>query len=119
MDLLDIFQQYKIRRIERDTQTKIYDARTRISDTKSDIKVLEDKIEHLSLVTLAMAELMADLGISKSMLLDKIEQIDLRDGKRDGRFVESISCEDCSRLISKRHRTCLYCGGNAVANVGL
>lgn len=42
---------------------------------------------------------------------DRMQQIDLRDGKADGKMqMPALKCTDCGRVISRRHARCLYCG---------
>ena len=43
-----------------------------------------------------------------------IEEIDLRDGKLDGRMASvPPKCAQCSRTVSARTGTCIYCGTRA------
>ena len=51
-------------------------------------------------------------GYSDEDLMERIVEIDLRDGKLDGRAVsETPSCPQCKRLHVAKHRPlCLYCG---------
>ena len=45
-------------------------------------------------------------------MIDKVNEIDLRDGKMDGRETADapIVCEQCGRSDSRRHNHCFYCG---------
>ena len=74
------------------------------------IKILEDKFDSLYLMNLAALELLTDLGVSKQQIMDKIEEIDLRDGKKDGKYTKSKNCPSCDRVINGRRPHCLYCG---------
>ena len=71
-----------------------------------------DRLDRLTLITHAMWELMAErLGLSHESLLARIEEIDLRDGKKDGKLSQTgVSCRACSRISHRRHSNCLYCG---------
>ena len=43
-------------------------------------------------------------------LTTKMNEIDLRDGKMDGKLaVDGTICEQCGRTYSRRHNRCLYC----------
>lgn len=53
---------------------------------------------------------MEEIGFSKKMILAKIKEIDLRDGKLDGKLTRQHICNGCSRPIAPRHVKCLYCG---------
>ena len=52
-------------------------------------------------------------GFDDADLIDRINEIDLRDGKLDGRVKEKegpLSCPKCNRTLSRQRPTCLYCG---------
>jgi hypothetical protein len=73
---------------------------------------LEGALDRLLLVTRAVWELARDqAGLTEEALLQKIEEVDVRDGVKDGKLTEPAKrCPRCSRTMSKRHRRCLYCG---------
>jgi len=106
MNIGEIFQNL---RIDQAGKSANY-AATRSTINQREIDILRDKVDHLSLVCMAMCELLEDVGFDKSMLADKIQEIDLRDGKLDGKFVEKIACPKCTREVAARHRQCMYCG---------
>jgi hypothetical protein len=73
---------------------------------------LKSRFERLALVTQALAELLAERAhVSEADFLAKIDEVDMRDGVRDGRVTgDTRSCPKCGRP-SPGHRTaCLYCG---------
>lgn len=110
MDFFDIFQQYRIEKSTREAQKGVSEAKLKSTSNEISIRTLEAKIDHLSLVCMAMGELLEEVGFSKNMLLQKIEEIDLRDGKLDGKLAPSNTCQSCSRTVAARHVSCLYCG---------
>jgi hypothetical protein len=74
--------------------------------------VLEWKVNKLILINMALVELLtAHAGLTEAQLLEKMQEIDLRDGKLDGKVSETTSavCEQCGKTYSKRHNRCLYC----------
>jgi len=76
------------------------------------IDQLEEKMDALALICQSMWELLSDrLPDAEQKLEAKIAEVDLRDGKRDGKLgrVET-HCPSCQRPLHKRHRRCLYCG---------
>jgi len=82
------------------------EARARVLD-------LEAKVSKLTLVNHAMFEIMSQrLGVTEPELIDKVNEIDLRDGSFDGRppTEPPVLCEQCGRSYSKRHNHCFYCG---------
>jgi len=81
-------------------------------EARGRVQELEWKVDKLILVNRALFELIASrLQITETELMDMVNEIDLRDGKLDGRLaIEATSCEKCGRTYSRRHNHCLYCG---------
>jgi rubrerythrin len=48
--------------------------------------------------------------MARAQIMNKIEEIDLRDGKADGKESQPTVCPDCGHTISKRRSNCFYCG---------
>ena len=73
---------------------------------------LEDRLERLSLVCMAMWSLLQDkTDLKEQDLLDRVRTIDLMDGVEDAKATRTIQkCASCGRTMSPRHRKCLYCG---------
>lgn len=73
---------------------------------------LEAKVEHMALACQAMWELLQErTKLTDEDLMTKIEEIDLRDGRRDGRMSGSAhNCGQCGRKTSGRRKACMYCG---------
>ncbi len=84
---------------------------------KRDVTNLEDRIERLSLVCMAMWSLIQDkTQLTEEDLLERVKMIDLMDGQEDGKASRSIQkCRACNRVMSPRHRKCLYCGEKKLA----
>lgn len=73
---------------------------------------MEAELERLSMTCRAMWELCSErLGLGDRELIDKVHEIDLRDGQRDGRF-RSVPqpCPRCARTNGAHRPRCLYCG---------
>jgi hypothetical protein len=80
-----------------------------------DIARLEERIDTLSLATNAMWELLSkNHGYTEKDLLSKMEEIDLRDGVKDGKLtsVSNDKCPDCGHIIRKRRSNCYWCGAS-------
>ncbi len=77
-----------------------------------DVGHLEDRLERLSLVCMAMWSLLQDkTQLTEEDLLERVKLIDLIDGKADGKATTTIKkCHACGRTLNARHRKCLYCG---------
>jgi len=71
-----------------------------------------DKIDRLVLIHRSMWELVrASNNLSEDDLLKKVTEVDLRDGTLDGKIITPPKkCSSCNRVMSKRHRRCIYCG---------
>ena len=81
-------------------------------EAQRDILSLQEKLDHLSLVIQSMWELLEkNTTLTREQLLDKIQEVDLRDGKLDGRLqAKAQPCSSCGRRSSLRHTQCMYCG---------
>ncbi|MCO6455703.1 MAG: hypothetical protein J5I93_10450 [Pirellulaceae bacterium] len=81
---------------------------------RDQVRILEDKLDCLALTCQAMWEILRERGgLNGEDLNQKVQEIDLRDGKLDNRLNRSEdqrACPQCSRLLHRRHLKCLYCG---------
>jgi len=51
------------------------------------------------------------LGLSDLELVERINELDLSDGKLDGRLRKTpVSCPGCGRTMSRKFPKCMYCG---------
>ena len=78
---------------------------------QQNLEDLQERIDKLALLNYALWSLLQEkLGVDESELLARVEELDLKDGKLDGRMTGGvINCPHCQRPLSKRHRKCLYC----------
>lgn len=92
-------------------------AATAAGSTRRDVTHLEDRIERLSLVCMAMWSLIQDkTQLTEEDLMERVRLIDLMDGVEDGKAARTIQkCHACRRVMSPRHRKCLYCGAQKLA----
>ena len=71
---------------------------------------LERRLEKLSLVCQALWTLVRDkTGVNDDDLARRIQELDLRDGRLDGKAAQAVVCGACGRHYSKRRTRCLYC----------
>lgn len=109
IELLVDFHQYK--RIG-DAQAKAQSASDKVESLDDYIKRLEGTIMEHKLLIQALCEVIIEKEIiSKEKLLEKIYDIDIRDGKADGKSgtKHAASCEKCGRSYSNKNNKCLYC----------
>ncbi len=113
MDILwDLYQQRQIAQLRGQAAT----ANSKQTSVTEALAFMEDRIDRLVLINYAMWELLAERGaLDPDDLLNKMSEIDLRDGVEDGKVTSTVqSCPDCGRAMSQRHLRCLYCGGESL-----
>ena len=117
IDLFDIFQMGQIGRqagqigaisaLQAHTDQRV----TKQGQAASD---LERHYEYLRLLTMAMWKIVKErTGATDDELRECVEQIDLLDGKKDGKVTRHrgvTDCESCKRRILKSAIVCVYCG---------
>ena len=81
-------------------------------DTDRRIRQLEAEVDALTLIAMAMWELFGKSnGLFMKDLEAKMQEIDLRDGKLDGKMsFGRVTCHGCERILDERRQTCVYCG---------
>ncbi|QGX40492.1 hypothetical protein [Permianibacter aggregans] len=107
-DLWDFIQHFQIDR----ARENAIDAKYTALSASSQIEQLEQRVEALALTCQAMWELLSrQQDFSNQLLMEKMEEIDLRDGVRDGKSTAtSQHCQQCRHKLSDRHPYCFYCG---------
>ena len=78
------------------------------------VQQLSDRIDRLVLVNMALWSLVEEkLGLTEQDLMDRVQQIDLADGQEDGKASKPpAKCPECGRIMSPRHKRCMYCGAD-------
>jgi len=81
-------------------------------DAKRGLRHLQDRVDRLTLVNMAMWSLLKDkMGVTEEDLISRMVEIDITDGRADGKVTVGVrKCGKCGRTLSRRHRKCLYCG---------
>lgn len=77
-----------------------------------EIHQLNERLDKLTLINMAMWTLIQEVTkLTDVDLLERIKQIDLMDGKEDGKITRQVAkCSSCHRVMNQRHEHCLYCG---------
>ena len=106
--MLDIFQQFQIEQ----NRQKTNELESEVREGRYSSQDIEERISKLSIVTQAVWSFLKETQhLDDIDLLNKIEQIDLEDGVKDGKVTAVVTdCPACNRRINTRYRTCLYCG---------
>ena len=83
-----------------------------VRDVEGQLTRLQNRLDRLHVITQALWELMREkLALSDEDLTKLIEDIDLRDGAKNGKVATKPEmCPDCKRPASVRTNICLYCG---------
>ncbi len=79
----------------------------------SQAEELEARCNRLAILCEAMWTLLRDqLQLTDEQLLDRINEIDLTDGRLDGRVERgsAIVCHSCNRRVARKFAKCMYCG---------
>jgi len=85
----------------------------------SEVVLLKAQVERLLLITEALWTILKEKnGLDDQELLKQIVQIDLRDGRLDGRVASTPPepCPKCQRIVAKGSVRCMYCGEPLLMN---
>ena len=87
-------------------------AARKATDIKAEVKALRAAVDRLLLINRALWEIIAaDKGLSDEYLTKKVNEIDSRDGRLDGKMTTAVrECPACGKTLFKGHFKCLYCG---------
>ena len=87
-------------------------AERQIEKNRIDLEHLTLKSEKTALISQALWELVREhTDLTEEDIEKKIEEIDMRNGKIDGRIVPEIfECPTCNRKVNSRQSMCIYCG---------
>lgn len=86
---------------------------------ESEVFELRNEVERLLMITEALwTFLKQQHGYSDEDLIKQIAEIDIRDGKLDGKVAPHMEqtplCPKCQRPIGRKRPNCLYCGAALV-----
>ena len=84
-----------------------------LTAARSELERMRFDVERLMMITEALWMLLKEQsGMSDAVLIKQVAEIDIRDGKLDGRVAASPprNCPHCNRIMEKRRPFCIYCG---------
>lgn len=95
-----------------EAKTDAVEAKVRAGEAVDRLRELEVSMSRMALACQAMWELLRErVGITEAELLEKIKEVDLRDGAADGRMTPVIvHCPKCGKPSNTKHSQCMYCG---------
>jgi hypothetical protein len=104
----DLQQQGQIHEAQADAA----EAKRRVRSQADQVRDLEFSLHRMTLVSQALWELLRErYGLTEEELVAKIKEIDLRDGKLDGRLTpQRTTCPQCQHTINTQNARCIYCG---------
>ena len=88
-------------------------ASRKAASAKQEIMGLRDRCDKLLMVCEALWSIVREKhGLTEDDLINRVNDIDLQDGRLDGRTKKDVTarCPECDRTISRRHPKCIYCG---------
>lgn len=96
-------------------QVKAEEAGTLAVTATTSVSNLQSQIDTLVLANQAMWEIMSkQLGVTEAELVKQMNEIDLRDGKLDGKISTksklATNCGECGHKISRHRPQCYWCG---------
>lgn len=112
LDLFDVYQQGQIDSAAREAANAQDDANHAVTQ----IRKLSESVDKLALINKALWEIIkTELGKDDSELYKLVKEIDLKDGRLDGKISSVVKkCHRCGRTVNKKHQQCLYCGSEAL-----
>jgi hypothetical protein len=90
------------------------------TDGRAQNEFIQCDVEKLFMITEALWTILKEKhGCTDAELVQRVQEIDLRDGKLDGKVAKvNPDCPKCSRKLMGKRPVCLYCGAE-VARVDL
>ena len=113
--MLDIFVDLHQYKKIGDAAAKAQSASDKVESVNDYIKRLETEISELKLIMQSMAEILLDKNVCiKEDLINKIKEVDARDGHIDGKISSNgnSKCDLCGRPFNIKINKCQYCGNS-------
>lgn len=104
----DTYQQSQIAEVKTDA----IEAKVQAAQYSDRVRALETQVNNMALACQAMWELLRTrVSITEQELLAKMNEVDLRDGAKDGRMTPVLTnCPACGKPSNSKNSSCMYCG---------
>lgn len=90
-----------------------------VREALTEVQCMKYDTERLLMVTEALWTILKEKhGYDDNELIRRVAEIDLRDGKLDGKLAKEppTQCPHCHRTMIKRRPYCMYCGKPVAVN---
>jgi hypothetical protein len=81
---------------------------------QSRVELIQMDVDRLLMITEALWIMLRDEhGYTDEQLIQKVQEIDMRDGRLDGRVARQaapLKCPKCGRVMPVNRPTCMFCG---------
>ncbi len=79
--------------------------------TNRELDVIDERIDRLTLLCEAMWEVICDAGGTPEALANKINELDMADGRRDLKRRKMPARCDCGAMVPPKAKMCQFCSG--------
>ena len=111
MSIWDVIQNVQIENLKVRQRTGDLAAEDHLSRLRARDIRLNDRLDHLALVTEAMWELLSEReGITVAELAERVRAIDAGHGKRTSGHDHELRCSSCHAVIPATMQKCQFCG---------
>ncbi|MHC5038312.1 MAG: hypothetical protein ACYTHM_13435 [Planctomycetota bacterium] len=88
------------------------DAKSQAKRASTDVDFLKARLDRTLLVCEALWTILRDrLNLTEQELIDRVQEVDLSDGKLDGKVRrKGVFCPACGRKVTGKFPHCMYCG---------
>lgn len=93
------------------------DAKAKAREANTEVMQLKLKMEKVMMITEALWMLLKETNkFTDEDLKERIRQVDLRDGKLDGKVAAELpnKCPKCGQTLQKNMNACFYCGAQII-----
>ena len=110
MDSLDLFWNLSQERRLKATGRESSAADQRSGRALDEVERLRNDVDRLTLACAAMWTLLKDDGHTEDELAARMQALDMRDGRMDGKMApDVVTCKGCGRKSRPDRKTCMYC----------
>ncbi len=98
-------------------QIDVIDSKASVSEPTTEIKYLNQKVERLMMITEALWIILKETNnFTDEILKKKINEVDMKDGKLDGKVTPEPpgECSNCGKVLQKNKKYCIYCGDEVI-----